>query len=239
MLNVDPQWRDDIAASYATLDPEYRAFVESGLYLPERTKIFNAFKTLPKSSVRYILFGQDPYPRAESATGHAFIDGAVEKIFSPTGLDRRVNRATSLRNFIKMALVADGRLEASDTSQEAIAGLEKEALIDSIDELRANFERNGVLLLNMALIFEEKRASKYHVKRWQPFMRSLLSRIESDVVLILFGSMAKTVLALPEAARFKKISLEHPYNHTFITNPEAHRLFGPMKLLEKEAEADF
>ncbi|WP_457594685.1 uracil-DNA glycosylase family protein [Hydrogenimonas sp.] len=233
MFDVHPEWQEDIAASYAALDPEYRAFVERGDFIPARPKLFNAFKTLPRSRLRSILFGQDPYPRAESATGHAFIDGAVEKIFSPTGLDRAVNRATSLRNFVKMALVAEGRLDASDLTQEAIARMDRSGLIDSIDELRCNFEAEGVLLLNTALLFENKRASSRHARAWRPFVATLLERIGDDVELILFGSIAGTILKIPHASKKRSVTLEHPYNHTFVLNPQAHALFGPMHLLNR------
>lgn len=233
MRDVHPTWRGDIEAAYGALDPEYRRFLETDMFIPDRPRVFNAFKTLPKSELRYILFGQDPYPRAESATGHAFIDGAVKEIFSDNGLSKRVNRATSLRNFVKMALVAEGKLRAEDLSQQAIAAIDKENLINSIDELRANFERNGVLLLNAALVFEEKRASNRHAKAWKPFIRSLLSRIDDSVELILFGNIAKTIRSIPEASRLTRHELEHPYNHTFILNEKAHRLFGPMHLLRK------
>ena len=232
-FDVDPQWREDIEASYLALDPAYREFLEGGGYIPERKRIFNAFKTLPKSSLRYILFGQDPYPRAESATGHAFIDGAVESIFSPTGLHKSVNRATSLRNFVKMALVADGRLEADDLSQDAIAKMDRAGLIETIDELRENFEAEGVLLLNAALVFENRGASARHAKEWRPFVASLLERVGEDTELIIFGSIAKTVQKIPQAAKFRQICLEHPYNHSFVLNPAAHELFGPMHLLRK------
>ncbi len=233
MLDVHDSWRDDVATAYRALDPEYRRFVETGSFVPNRERVFNAFKTLPKSKLRYILFGQDPYPRAESATGHAFIDGAVDTIFSDKGLSKAVNRATSLRNFIKMALLAECLLDPADLSQDAIASLDRSGLIDSIDELRKNFEKNGVLLLNAALLFEDKISSARHAKSWQPFIRTLLSRLDDDTELILFGTIAKTIRKIPEAARFRHHTLEHPYNHPFIRNKTAHRLFGPMHLLRK------
>ena len=222
MLEVHPRWRGDIEAAWQALDPAYREELRhKGCFIPDPPRIFNAFKTLPKEAVRYILFGQDPYPRPESATGHAFIDGAVGRLFSPTGLSKAANRATSLRNFIKMALVADGRLDPADTSQAAIAALPKNDLIETIDELRLNFEKNGVLLLNTALVFEDKRASRRHAKAWRPFVRTLLSRMDKEVELILFGGIAREILDLPEAARFIHHTLEHPYNHTFVTNSDA------------------
>jgi uracil-DNA glycosylase len=124
-------------------------------------------------------------------------------------------------------------LSADDTGQEAIAVLDKSALVATIDELRHNFERNGVLLLNAALVFEDKRASAYHARAWRPFVRTLLSRLDDGVELILFGGIAKHIEKFPESARFRRHLLEHPYNHTFIHNPKAHELFGPMHLLRK------
>jgi uracil-DNA glycosylase len=234
MLNVHPEWQETINAAYNAIDSDYRSFIENGDFIPARSKIFNAFKTLPKSKVKYILFGQDPYPRERSAIGHAFIDGAVERIFSDKGLSKEVNRATSLRNFIKMALVADGLLTPKDLSQEAIAKIDKSTLIDSIDELRCNFEKSGVLLLNAALLFENKKASNSHVKAWRPFMQVLLESLDENVELILFGNLAKMIKKIPESQKFLHHEMEHPYNHTFILNQKALNLFAPMKLLQKK-----
>jgi uracil-DNA glycosylase len=50
--------------------------------------------------------------------------------------------------------------------------------------------------------------------------------------LILFGSHAKAVRKIPGAEALEAVALEHPFNHSFIHNPEAHELFGPMRLLE-------
>ena len=234
MLNVHPEWQEAIEVAYSALDEDYRNFIETGDFIPRRSKIFNAFKTLARSKVKYILFGQDPYPREMSATGHAFIDGAVERIFSNKGLSKEVNRATSLRNFVKMALVADGLLNPDDLSQEAIAKIDKTSLIDSIDELRSNFEKNGVLLLNAALIFENKKASNSHAKSWRLFMQVLLESLDENVELILFGNLAKMIQKIPQSKRFLHHEMEHPYNHTFILNPKAQELFAPMQLLQKK-----
>jgi uracil-DNA glycosylase len=72
--------------------------------------LFAAFAQ-PLDRVRYVLVGEGPYPRAESATGVCFMDGAVGDLWSEAGLSKPVNRATSLRNFMKMLLVADGQLQ--------------------------------------------------------------------------------------------------------------------------------
>ncbi len=232
---VRSAWYPILIPALQTLDTAYREFVVAGEgYIPAPERLLAPFSTLNPDEVRYILFGQDPYPRPESAIGYAFIDGRVERIFSPTGLDRRINRATSLRNFVKMALVADGQLDQRDTSQPAIAALKKDNMIDSMDALRHNFERNGVLLLNTALLFTTKADSKKHIKAWAGFVEVFLMEIAAyDPTLILFGAHARAIEKLHAASGLEKIALEHPYNTTFVTNPDAHTLFKPMELLKK------
>ena len=228
-------WQPTLEKAYSTLESEYRTFLEEDKsYFPSKEEYFNAFKTLPKGKVKYILFGQDPYPRIESAKGYAFIDAKVESIFSSTGLSKEVNRATSLRNFVKMALYARGDLNKEDMSQDAISRVDKTELINTIDALRVNFEKNGVLLLNTALIFTDKKSSTKHVKAWRPFIESLLSSMEEQKPkLILFGTHAKELKKKLPLESFETIEIEHPYNHTFILNEKALNLFKPMKLLEK------
>jgi len=229
------EWQEILQCAYESLEPEYRTFLETdSSYFPSSSQYLNAFKTLPKHKVKYILFGQDPYPRKDSAGGYAFIDEKVQTLFSQTGLSKEVNRATSLRNFVKMALVARGDLKKEDTSQEAISQIDKISLINSIEELRINFEKNGVLLLNTALIFTDKKSSTKHVKAWRPFIETLLKELEEDAPkLILFGIHAKELKKKLSLEKFETIELEHPYNHTFIYNEEALKLFGNMHLLEK------
>jgi uracil-DNA glycosylase len=228
-------WREVIDRAYASLASDYRAFLEADSgYFPSKENYLNAFKTLPREKVKYILFGQDPYPRQESAGGYAFIDEKVTQLFSEKGLSKEVNRATSLRNFIKMALVARGDLSADDTSQSAIASLDKHELIDTIKALRINFEKNGVLLLNTALVFTDKKSSNRHIRAWRPFMDSLLKELRKDTPrLILFGTHARALKNTLPLEYFETIEMEHPYNHTFITNENVQNLFRPMNLLEK------
>lgn len=228
-------WQTLLDEAYASLSPEYREFLENNkTYFPNKANYLNAFKTLPREKVKYILFGQDPYPREQSAGGYAFIDEKVETLFSQKGLSTEVNTATSLRNFMKMALLARGDLNREETSQDAISKVDKTELIDSITDLRRNFEKNGVLLLNTALIFENKNASSKHVKAWRPFMQTLLKGLEKDAPkLILFGSHAKALKKKLDLENFEILEVEHPYNQSFISNPKALELFAAMKLLEK------
>ncbi len=226
-----PSWQGILQKAFEALSPEYQAFLLSDThYFPDKNNLFNAFK-LPLNQTKYILFGQDPYPRRESAIGYAFIDGKVEKLFSQDGLSKEVNRATSLRNFMKMVLLCEGEL-TEDFSKEAVAKIDKTPYIDDILILKDNFEKNGVLLLNMALIFTSKEESKKHVKAWNSFVKTLLKQLEDrEIKLILFGKMAEVLEKVDEADTFEKVTMPHPYNISFITDERAHTLFKPMRLL--------
>lgn len=233
-LHVDSSWEKIIQYAYEGLSPTYREFLEKDEgYFPKYEHFLNAFKTLPLAKTKYILFGQDPYPRQESAIGYAFIDGAVETLFSESGFSKQVNRATSLRNFMKMLLVSEGMLTCKNLSQENIAKIDKKDFINSIYALRDNFEKNGVLLLNTALIFTCKEDSKYHVKEFQPFIQRLLSKLaDKDVKLILFGSMAKDIQkSFSSALDFECVKTVHPYNIGFISDSSVQEFFKPMNLL--------
>jgi uracil-DNA glycosylase len=132
---------------------------------------------------------------------------------------------------MKMALLCDGAL-TDDFSKEAIAKIDKTSYIKSIHQLRENFEKNGVLLLNMALIFTSKKESKKHIKEWNSFIKALLENLKDrDIELILFGKMAEILERVDEAKYFKKHTMPHPYNISFICDKNAHRLFKPMNLL--------
>jgi uracil-DNA glycosylase len=103
-----------------------------------------------------------------------------------------------------MALVASNDLKKEDTSQEAITGVDKTQKINSIEALRINFEKNGVLLLNTALIFTDKKSSSKHIKSWQPFMQKLLQALELEQPkLILFGTYAKELKKKLPLANFQ------------------------------------
>jgi len=129
-----------------------------------------------------------------------------------------------------MALVAEGLLSLENTSKGAISKVDKKNLITTIYDLRDNFERNGVLLLNTSLIFENKKLSNYHTKKWKPFIKYLLENISHNIILILFGNSAKKI-KVDFNPKQKSIEIEHPYNISFIASNKAYRLFSPMNLL--------
>ncbi len=236
MIKVHPSWQKIIQRCYNKLDVNYRDFLEKDIgYFPKFPNFLNAFKTLPLEKTKYILFGQDPYPREKSAIGYAFIDGMVEEIFSEIGLSKRVNRATSLRNFIKMLLVASGHLDKDKTGKEDIANLDKSGFINDIMQLKNNFEKNGVLLLNTSLVFTDKKSTNLHVKKFMPFIDELFRNLSDyDIELILFGNIAKDMeKKFSNMSNFKVFKTMHPYNVGFIKDSSTIEFFKPMNLLGK------
>ncbi len=183
-----------------------------------------------------MLVGEGPYPRAESATGVCFMDGAVGELWCETGLSKPVNRATSLRNFMKMLLVADGQLDAGATGAAAMAPVAANARgngsIQTLAQLQDNLLRHGFLLLNAALVFRPHVPPAVEARAWLPFLRTVLAALAgSGVKLVLWGKIAEQLKKLSECAALEQVCSEHPYNLSFITHKEMQQLFGPMHLL--------
>lgn len=231
---IHPSWQPLVLPALAAVDSTYVASLQHDTqWLPGPQAIFNAF-SLPLEKTRFILMGESPYPRADSANGFAFWDARVGKLWSDTGLDSRVNRATSLRNMIKMLLVAEGKLSLANLSQTAIAALDKSTLVQTGHDLFTNFGKQGILLLNASLVLSARKV-KDDAKAWRPFMMTLLTLLAErhpDITLLLFGKIAQDILAFPTAHQFPYLVAEHPYNLSFITNPQVLAAFSPLALLQ-------
>ncbi len=222
-------------------DPSYLPTLAADQYLPTRSRLFAAFAQ-PLQQVRYVLVGEGPYPREESATGVCFMDGAVGALWSDSGLSKQVNRATSLRNFMKMLLVADGRLNVAQTSGGALAPVAASAqaansgMIQTLTDLQHKLTLQGFLLLNAALVFRPHVAPVKEAKAWKPFLHVVLQALAERAdppLLVLWGKIAEQLKGLPGMERFPQAVSEHPYNLSFIGNTTMQNLFGPMQLLQK------
>lgn len=144
--SIAPDWRPLIEEALAQMAPAYLTeLAQNESWLPGPQNIFNAF-SLPLAKTRYILFGESPYPRKQSANGYAFWDKAVTQLWSEQGLSKPVNRATSLRNFIKMLLITHGLLTPVNTSQAAISAVPKNGLVQTAADLFENMQKHGILL---------------------------------------------------------------------------------------------
>lgn len=234
-----PSWRPILERGLSSLSPDYiQTLLQSPDWLPGINNIFNAF-SLPLNEVNYVLFGESPYPRKASANGYAFWDADVHELWSADGLSKKVNRATSLRNIIKMLLVADHRLAPDCTTQAAISHLDKKSLIQTNDDLFKNFLEHGFLLLNATLVLRDAPPQQ-DARAWLPFIQSILQTLlaqRPQVKLILFGRIANTIDNILPNVAIDKIYAEHPYNLTFITNPKVLDFFKPLNLLSAKSSA--
>lgn len=230
---IHPSWSDIFQSALLSVETDYLHILkENTHWLPGPDLIFSAFSQ-PLDNINYILFGESPYPRADSANGYAFWDAAVHELWSDKGLTTAVNRATSLRNLIKMLLVASGDLDVKDTSQMAIATINKQHLVGTIAELFSNFIKRGFLLLNASLVLQHKKV-RYDALKWRPFIEHVLAQlhhVNPNIKLILFGKVAEQIRQLPSSQHYQQFVAEHPYNISFISNSTVLDFFRPLELL--------
>lgn len=227
--NCHPQWHNLLINALEHMDQNYlKDLAKDKTWLPGLNHLFAAF-SVPLNSLHYVLFGESPYPRKDSANGYAFWDNAVDSLWSPQGLSKPVNRATSLRNIMKMLLLAK-ELLSNDISQSAIAQLNKDSLVQTAAQLFNGMMNKGFLLLNATLVYSEGKVP-YHARYWKPFMHSLLEQlavIKPATQLILLGKIAGVI---PPNKLPIGLLAEHPYNISFITNKKVIEFFQPLDLL--------
>lgn len=244
---ADVSWRplliEGLEAMMAAA-PDYLPQLAQDQYLPTGQRLFAAF-ALPLQQVKYVLVGEGPYPRAESATGVCFMDGAVGGLWSEEaggGLSKPVNKATSLRNFMKMLLVADGQLQLENSAGDAMAAVSAQARsgagshILTLADMQRKLTEQGFLLLNASLVFRSHVPPVKDAKAWLPFFQTVMAGLAQQAVvaptMVLWGKIAELLSKLPVMKDFPQIVAEHPYNLSFIGNKDMHALFQPMQLLK-------
>lgn len=239
---VHEDWRAILEKALATLQPDYlESLLADTDWLPGPDRLLAAFQR-DRNGVRHLLIGESPYPRQESANGIAFYDAAVGTLWSDQGLSKAVNRATSLRNIVKTALVAEGLLQKNTDgkfTQQEIARLDKSGLIQTLADLFGNLQSAGFLMLNATPVLHPERKPAWEARHWQPFLERLLALIAEyssrRITLLLWGKIAKLVEDMPASTDYDKLVCEHPYNISFIDNPDILRLFAQLRVLQKPA----
>ena len=236
---VHPEWQPLLSEALQSLEPDYRQqLINDSRWLPGIDNLLAAFQR-DLENIKYILIGESPYPRAKSANGIAFYDAAVGDLWSDSGLSKAVNRATSMRNIIKTALLAEGRVNADNNgkiTQEAIASIDKTDLVKTMAELFENLHQRGFLLLNATPVLHPDRKPAKEALIWKDFVGKILGLLAASkiqpVTLILWGKIAEKIEALPASQSFLKLKCEHPYNISFINNPDMLSLFAELKILD-------
>ena len=203
--------------------------------IPSKEKAFNAFN-IPLNNIRYVLVGESPYPRLESANGLSFIDDNVKSLWTEEGkISKEANKATSLRNLIKCALIGENLLEVGKTTPKDIQKVDKSQLHNSMNDIKDSLLSNGVMLLNISLTIRKDISVNKDAKFWFPFMESVfndLYQYNPDITFILWGGIAKRVEKMKHSQQWKKIYSEHPYNISFINKVENQKLLKDINFIK-------
>lgn len=182
---------------------------------PDREHTFRAINNVDISKVKIVIFGQDPYPRKESATGYAFWDGAVTNWKQPL--------SPSLRNIFKSVLISKKLAVPTDS----VAKLREIVAKNNLPEPGEFFQKsidNGVLWLNTSLTFTSKdtKELKRHLKFWNPIIKKIISAILSEsekIVFVFWGSKAKElqkiINKIDTKCSYEYVENNHPMMDTF------------------------
>lgn len=238
--SVHADWQAVLEEALSTVDASYtKQLIESSNWLPGIEHLLSAFRR-DLAGVRYVLIGESPYPRRESANGIAFFDAAVDGLWSDQGLSKAVNRATSMRNILKTALLAEGLVELDGegkVTQQSIALIDKTRLVQTMRELFDNLSERGFLMLNATPVLHPQRKPAKEALFWkgflQRFLQALSLQTNKPISLVLWGKIAEAIESLPASAKYQKLVSEHPYNISFITNPTMQQLFREISILRK------
>ena len=239
--SVHEEWITPLSNALQTIEPDYlQSLIQGKNWLPGSEKLFSAFQR-DLTHCQYVLFGESPYPRKESANGIAFYDAAVDTLWSDNGLSKPVNRATSLRNIMKTALVAQGLIEPESNGkipQSTIAAVDKHDLIQNIQQLFTALQNKGFLLFNATPVLHPDRKPAKEAKYWTSFVLQLLIEIkkvkDNLPTLVLWGKVALQIEDMSVADEYPKLRSEHPYNISFIHNKIMLQLFSQLKILSNE-----
>lgn len=154
--------------------------------LPDRRLIFNVFHKVHPDAVRCVIFGEDPYPRRQSACGIAFWDLEI------TDWSDKTN-GNSLKNILKALLVEKGYATYQTSIQECRVIVREKGIINPPDLFESWLEQ-GVFLLNTALTFSRPEDKKHHFLFWRPFLETIITQLnnrDKAPFYVLWGSRAQ------------------------------------------------
>jgi uracil DNA glycosylase len=193
--------------------------------VPLRELTFQALKPNPPGKWKVIVFGQNPYPRVESATGIAMFDNAFTSWQS-----NQLERVASVRCILKAALVWKHGASRLLSPRELRAELIGRRVVEPPEWFQAMLAQ-GVLLLNAALTASTKNALgvDLHTAFWRPVIEAIVEEIlrakslgppaDRAVVFAWWGAHARGLRPMVEAIqkRYPAVRVAH-VNHC---NPAA------------------
>ncbi|MFI9306179.1 ADP-ribosyltransferase domain-containing protein [Streptomyces triculaminicus] len=200
--------------------PDAAAFIGPGRaseVVPVRELTFQALKPNPPHKWKVVAFGQNPYPRPESATGIAMFDNTFHD-----WKDSQFGKVVSIRCIIKAAAMWKYGIPKKTPIADIRALLKKQDTVQPPEWFQAMLTQ-GVLLLNTSLTASGDRTTgtDRHTAFWRPVAERIVEEIlkakqnadEEDrgVVFAWWGAHArnlkKVVLRLQE--KYPEVDVRH------------------------------
>ncbi|WP_328404899.1 ADP-ribosyltransferase domain-containing protein [Streptomyces sp. NBC_00390] len=200
--------------------PDAAAFIGPGRspeVVPVRELTFQALKPNAPHKWKVVIFGQNPYPRPESATGIAMFDNTFHD-----WKDSQFGRVVSIRCIIKAATMWKYGIPKKTPIADIRALLKKQDTVQPPEWFQAMLTQ-GVLLLNAALTANSDGAigTDRHTRFWRPVAERIVEEIlkakqnadEEDrgVVFAWWGaharSLKKVVLELQK--KYPEVEVRH------------------------------
>ncbi|GLW11309.1 hypothetical protein Misp01_64370 [Microtetraspora sp. NBRC 13810] len=141
--------------------------------VPVRELTFQALKPNPPHKWKVVVFGQNPYPRAESATGIAMFDNTFHD-----WEDRQFGKVITIRCIIKAAAMWKHGIPKKTPIADLRALLKEHDTVQPPEWFQAMLTQ-GVLLLNAALTASGDGAmpTDRHTAFWRPVVERLVEEI--------------------------------------------------------------
>jgi uracil DNA glycosylase len=193
--------------------------------VPVRELTFQALKPNPPHRWKVVIFGQNPYPRVESATGIAMFDNTFHN-----WKDSQFGRVMSIRCIIKAACIWKHAISKQTSIADIRELLAEHDTVQPPEWFQAMLTQ-GVLLLNAALTASSDGAmtTEQHTTFWRPVVEQVIEEIlrskeDADdrhrgVVFAWWGSHARALRAVVE--RLQKKYPGVPVKHLDHCNPAA------------------
>ncbi|WP_433393290.1 ADP-ribosyltransferase domain-containing protein [Micromonospora sp. KLBMP9576] len=156
--------------------PDAATFIGPGrspMVVPVRELTFQALKPNPPQKWKVVVFGQNPYPRTESATGIAMFDNTFHRWD-----DSQFGRVVSIRCIIKAAAMWKHGIAKKTPIADVRALLREHDTVQPPEWFQAMLTQ-GVLLLNAALTAsgDGALATDRHTAFWRPVVETLVEEI--------------------------------------------------------------
>ncbi len=222
-LSINPDWEGFLTSGIRRAIIEIEQEVTKTKYTPAPEKVLR-FLSVPLSSVKIIILGQDPYPQEGVATGRAFEVGTLKSWNEPFN-------NISLKNILRSLYKAySGRVIKFN---ELKAKFDNEFPVLPPDKLFSNWEGQGVLLLNTYFTCEVGKPGS-HKSIWGDFSLQLfrfISTFNDRIVWFLWGTHA--IEYTRQLENIKAVASMHPMMCFDKPGRETDFLYGEINCFEQ------